>query len=279
MTLLRHKLHGLWNTVTTLKLYGVWDTVTWQTAWCVGNCHITDIMVCGTLLRHRQHVCAFVRHSRHRQHVGAFVGHSRHRQHGVWDTVTPQTTLCVGHCEATDLMVCRTLLHHKHHGVWDTVTLQTPWCVWTVTPQTACLCSLWNTHATDSMMCGTLSRYKQHGMWDTVTPQTLWWVGYCHATDIMVCGDTVTPQTAWRVGHCDVTDMVCGTLSRHTHHGVRGHCHATDSMFVQSVGHCHATDIMVCGTLSHHRQGHEREKTPVLNLLPSERWCTHWTKP
>ena len=31
-------------------------------------------------------------------------------------------------------------------------------------------------------------------------------------------------------------------------------------MFVQFVGHCHATDIMVCGTLSHHRQGHERGK-------------------
>ena len=102
-------------------------------------------------------------------------------------------------------------------------------------------------------MCGTLSRYKQHGMWDTVTPQTLWCVGYCHATDIMVCGDTVTPRTAWRVEHCDITDMVCGTLSPHTHHGVWGHCHATDSMFVQFVGHCHATDIMVCGTLSHHR--------------------------
>ena len=265
MTLSRHKLHGLWNTVTTLKLYGVWDTVTWQTAWCVGNCHITDIMVCGTLLRHRQHVCAFVRHSRHRQHVGAFVGHSRHRQHGVWDTVTPQTTLCVGHCEATDLMVCRTLLHHRQHGVWRTVTSQTSWCVGHCHATDTMVCV--DSHATDSMFVQFVehSRHRQHDVWDTVTLQTAWYVGHCYATDIMVggilsrhghmvCGDTVTPQTAWRVGHCDVTDMVCGTLSRHTHHGVRGHCHATDSMFVQSVGHCHATDIMVCRTLSHHRQ-------------------------
>ena len=113
---------------------------------------------------------------------------SRHRHYGVWDTVTPRTSWYVG-----------TLSRHGQHGVWNTVTSQT-WCVGhchptltmvcgdTVTPQTACLCSLW----------------------DTVTPQTSWCVGHCHTTDIMF---------VQFLGHCHATDiMVCGTLSHHRQH-------------------------------------------------------------